>query len=159
MQHRQYAEYLLHPRGRGLSSLTIPFEIKGQDWSLIPDFLINPTIEFLAIDSYYCKLLMASSQELISGSFPNLKALTIYQSGSRQKIDELCRLLRSCDLQFFCLEQPSRTESLTQSDTAELLSCLQRQQNLKVMALNIRHCGPCLGKQGIPWSNLKALYI
>lgn len=68
MYHRQYVEYLLHPRGRGLSSLTIPFEIKGQDWSLIPDFLINSTIELLAIDSYYCKLLIARSQELIGGS-------------------------------------------------------------------------------------------
>ncbi|GLA79098.1 hypothetical protein AtubIFM55763_001766 [Aspergillus tubingensis] len=71
------------PRGRGLSSLTIPFEIKDQNWSLFPDFLINPTIEFLAIDSYYCKL-MVSSQELIKASsvatewrriFPKLRGI------------------------------------------------------------------------------------
>lgn len=74
-------------------------------------------------------------------------------------MDELCRLLRNCDLQFFCLEELSGTEGLTQSDTVELLSCFQQQQNLKVMALNIRHCGPRLGKQGISWPNLKALYI
>ncbi|KAE8406773.1 hypothetical protein BDV37DRAFT_242526 [Aspergillus pseudonomiae] len=67
MRHRQYAEYLLQPRGRVLSSLTIPFEIKDQDWSLFPDILINPTIEFLAIDSYYCKLIV-SSQEFIKAS-------------------------------------------------------------------------------------------
>ncbi|GMG12999.1 unnamed protein product [Aspergillus oryzae] len=74
-------------------------------------------------------------------------------------MDELCRLLRSCDLQFFCLEEPSGTEGLAQSDTLELLSCLQQQQNLKVLALNVRHCGPRLGKQGIAWPNMKALYI
>lgn len=34
MRHRQYAEYLLQPRGRGLSSLSIPFEIKDQDSTL-----------------------------------------------------------------------------------------------------------------------------
>ncbi|KAE8320733.1 hypothetical protein BDV39DRAFT_211386 [Aspergillus sergii] len=158
MRHRQYAEYLLQPPGRGLSSLSVPFEIKDQDWSLFPDFLLNPTIEFLAIDSYYCKLIV-SSQELTKASFPSLKALTIYQSGSCRQMDELCRLLRSCDLQFFCLEEPSGTEGLTQSDTLELLSCLQQQQNLKVLALNVRHCGPRLGKQGIAWPNMKALYI
>ncbi|KAB8212805.1 hypothetical protein BDV33DRAFT_210840 [Aspergillus novoparasiticus] len=157
MRHRQYAEYLLQPRGRGLSSLSVPFEIKDQDWSLFPDFLLNPTIEFLAIDSYYCKLIV-SSQELTKASFPSLKALTIYQSGSCRQMDELCRLLRSCDLQFFCLEEPSGTEGLTQSDTLELLSCLQ-QQNLKVLVLNVRHCGLRLGKQGIAWPNMKALYI
>lgn len=27
------------------------------------------------------------------------------------------------------------------------------------MALNIRHCGPRLGEQEIPWPNLKALYV
>ncbi|KAE8397276.1 hypothetical protein BDV37DRAFT_61238 [Aspergillus pseudonomiae] len=131
MRHRQYAEYLLQPRGRGLSSLSIPFEIKDQDWSLFPDFLLNPTIEFLAIDSYYCELMLAP------------------KSSSKPR----------CDLQFFCLEEPSGTEGLTQSDTLELLSCLQQQQNLKVLALNVRHCGPRLGKQGIAWPNMKALYI
>ncbi|KAM5432275.1 hypothetical protein McanCB56680_006557 [Microsporum canis] len=61
MRHRQYAELLLRPKGRGLESLTIPFEIDGQDWSLISDLLLTPTVEFLAIDNYYCELLTAGS--------------------------------------------------------------------------------------------------
>lgn len=69
MRHRRSAELLLRPQGEGLASLTIPFEIEGQDWSLISDLLLTRTIEFLAIDDYYCGLLMASSNsspELIS---------------------------------------------------------------------------------------------
>lgn len=31
-----------------------------QDWSQLSDLLLTPTVEFLAIDNYYCKLLMAS---------------------------------------------------------------------------------------------------
>jgi hypothetical protein len=61
MRHREYAEHLLRPRGSGLASLSIPFEIVDQDWSQISDLLLPPTIEFLAIDNYYCKLLTASS--------------------------------------------------------------------------------------------------
>jgi hypothetical protein len=70
-------------------------------------------------------------------------------------------LLQSCDLQFFHLERPRGTESLTQSNTAELHPCLRR-QNLKALALNIPRCGPPLGSvggQGTPWPKLKALYL
>jgi hypothetical protein len=45
----------------GLRSLTIPFEIMDQDLSPISDLLLPPTVEFLAIDNYYCGLLMGSS--------------------------------------------------------------------------------------------------
>lgn len=60
MRHREYAEHLLRPRGSGLASLSIPFQIMDQDWSQLSDLLLTPTVEFLAIDNYYCKLLMAS---------------------------------------------------------------------------------------------------
>lgn len=60
MRHREYAEHLLRPRGSHLASLSIPFEIVDQDWSQISDLLL-PTVEFLAIDNYYCKLLTASA--------------------------------------------------------------------------------------------------
>ncbi|RHZ51799.1 uncharacterized protein CDV56_105262 [Aspergillus thermomutatus] len=109
LRHRKYAELLLRPQGRGLASLVIPFEIQGQDWSLMSDLLLTPTIEYLAIDKYYCKLLLASpssSQGLITPAdkFSNLKALTVYQSNSDPNIDGLCRLLERCNLQFFHLE-------------------------------------------------------
>jgi hypothetical protein len=61
MRHRQSAELLLRSQGGGLTSLTIPFYIVGQDLSLISD-LLPRTVEFLAIDNYYCELLMTSSQ-------------------------------------------------------------------------------------------------
>lgn len=62
MRHRQDAELLLQQKGRRLARLTIPFEIIDQDWSHISDLLLTPTIEFLAIDDYYCEILMASSR-------------------------------------------------------------------------------------------------
>ncbi|KIM92931.1 hypothetical protein OIDMADRAFT_208481 [Oidiodendron maius Zn] len=173
MRHRQSAELLLQPQGEGLASFTIPFEIEGQDWSLISDLLLTRTVEFLAIDDFYCGLLMAGSnysQGLATPAvkFSNLKALTIYKSGSGQDIDKLCRLLKCCDLQFFHLEEPSGSGSLTQSDTMKLLSCLRQQENLVALALIIPRCIPLVGsasttltceEQGGPWPMLMALYL
>jgi hypothetical protein len=62
IRHREFAEHLLRPRGRGLKSLTIPFEMVDQDWSRISDLLLAPTIEFLAIDNYYCRFLNGTSK-------------------------------------------------------------------------------------------------
>lgn len=39
------AGLLLRPQSSGIVSLTIPFEIVDQDWSLISDLLASPTIE------------------------------------------------------------------------------------------------------------------
>lgn len=61
IRHREDAEHLLRPRGKGPTSLTIPFEMVDQDWSQISDLLLPPTVEFLAIDNYYCRLLMDTS--------------------------------------------------------------------------------------------------
>jgi hypothetical protein len=58
---RQSAELLLRPRGASPTSLTIPFEIEDQDWSLISDLILTPEVEFLAVDNYYCRLLIARS--------------------------------------------------------------------------------------------------
>jgi hypothetical protein len=80
MRHRQSAELLLRPQGEGLASLTIPFEIEGQDWSLISDLLLPRTIEFLATDDYYCGLLMASSnysQELITSAMSRIRCAVL----------------------------------------------------------------------------------
>jgi hypothetical protein len=60
-RRREDAEHLLQPRGKGLTSLTIPFEIVDQDLSQISDLLVTPTVEYLAINNYYCRLLMATS--------------------------------------------------------------------------------------------------
>ena len=61
MRYRQYAELLFRPQGRGLASLSIPFEIIDQDWSFISDLFLTPTVEYLAIDNFYCGRLMARS--------------------------------------------------------------------------------------------------
>ena len=67
LRHRQYAELLFRPQGRGLTSLTIPFHIIDQDWSFISDLLLRQIVENLAIDNIYCKALVThSGQDLIS---------------------------------------------------------------------------------------------
>ncbi|KAF5854958.1 hypothetical protein ETB97_010487 [Aspergillus alliaceus] len=159
MRHRQYAELLLRPRGRGFASLTIPFEIIDQDWSLISDLLLTPTIEFLAIDNFYCEILEASSsysQEIISPAekFSNLKALTIYKSEATKTLTTFAEYLKV----MIC----------TQSNTAELLPYLQQQQHLKALALVVPRCDAPSGyvsatlareKHKGPWPRLKALYL
>lgn len=62
LRRRNSAELLLRPQGRGLASLTIPFEMVDQDWSLISDLLLSPGVDFLAMDMYYCDILMAGAQ-------------------------------------------------------------------------------------------------
>ncbi|KAF4231147.1 hypothetical protein CNMCM8980_005371 [Aspergillus fumigatiaffinis] len=170
MRRRQYAELLLRPRGRGLASLTIPFELVDQDWCFISDLLLTPTVQYLAIDGFYCGLLTARSWQ---GKFSNLKALTIYKSDSHQDLDEFCKLLNCCpDLQFFHLEEGRSTFRQDQTDTAEpttnLLSCLGQHQNLKALALMTPRCWPRLQSvfatlpktaQRGPWPKLKALYL
>ncbi|GIC87265.1 uncharacterized protein Aud_003649 [Aspergillus udagawae] len=169
LRHRKYAKLLLRPQGSGLTSLVIPFEIKGQDWSIISDLLLTPTIEYLAIDRSYCGLVMDSPgylQEPIIPSFTNLKALTVYKQDGGSEIYELCQLLRCCDLHLFHLEERahSRAGRMEQTDLAEVLGCLRRHQNLEALALFVRHFSSPLGSrkeegQENPWPRLKALYL
>ncbi|GIK01774.1 hypothetical protein Aspvir_005815 [Aspergillus viridinutans] len=168
LRHRKYAKLLLQLQG-SLTSLVIPSEIKGQDWSIISDLLLTQTIDFLAIDIYYCGLMMDSPgylQEPITPAdkFLNLKALTVYKQGGG--IYELCRLLQCCDLRFFHLEERahSRVGRMNRSDLAIVLECLRRHQNLEALALFIPHCSPPLEstreeEQGNLWPRLKALYL
>jgi hypothetical protein len=58
LRYRQSAELLLRLKGQGLASLTIPYEIINQDWSFISNLLLAPTMEYLAVDNIYCKVLM-----------------------------------------------------------------------------------------------------
>lgn len=67
LHYHQHTKTLLQPRGSGPISLTILLEIIDQDWLNVLDFLIGPTVEFLAIDNSYCELLMTGSSK-----FPNL---------------------------------------------------------------------------------------
>ncbi|KAJ4146879.1 hypothetical protein LMH87_001438 [Akanthomyces muscarius] len=77
-----------------LSSLTIPFEIMGEDFSQAADLLVQTSIEFLAIDISYCGLLAdCFSPQPGSGvpmkTFENLRALAIYYSENDEDFDEL----------------------------------------------------------------------
>lgn len=69
-------------------------------------------------------------------------------------------MLQHCDLQFFHFEEDENPDDvlLTQSQIAEVLSCLQRHQNLKALALIVRNCPQPL-KLTKAWPRLKALYL
>lgn len=56
---RKDAELLFRPKGRGLASISIPFELVSQGWSSsdIEDLLLPSTAEFIAIANNYCKYL------------------------------------------------------------------------------------------------------
>lgn len=97
LRHRQDAELLLRPQGRGLINLIMPFRILGQEWSHISDLLLSPTVQFLAIDNLYCFHFSASTQAVgqpaksldsvpLRNRFANLKALTVYKSEGHQHI-------------------------------------------------------------------------
>ncbi|KAH8805213.1 hypothetical protein F5884DRAFT_846048 [Xylogone sp. PMI_703] len=155
MRHHQSAELLLRPQGEGLASITIPFEIDGQDWSLISDLLLPRTVGFLAIDCRYVRLLMDRPIPLhgpigLNDKFSNLKALTIYESEDTRDIDELCNLIDSCDLRFFHLEEISNSRGPPHEDLVELLWCLRQQRNLEALALSILE---------FLWSRLKTLHL
>ncbi|KAK2590418.1 hypothetical protein QQS21_011905 [Conoideocrella luteorostrata] len=177
MRQRQYAKLLLCPQGRELASLAIPFEIINQDWSLISDLLLTSTVEYMAIDDSYCQVLLESftcSATLVDplDKLSNLRALTIYKSATYNDINGLFQLLDLCDLQFFHLESQHNISDLTHSEDSEnppeLLSYLERQENLKALALNIPNGGfslnsgsatPGMEGQDISWPRLKALYL
>lgn len=58
IHHCQSAELLLWLQRRAFASLIVLYEIKGQDWLLISNLFVSKTVEFLAIDYIYCKLLI-----------------------------------------------------------------------------------------------------
>ncbi|KAK2756957.1 hypothetical protein FQN54_004925 [Arachnomyces sp. PD_36] len=166
MRHRQYAELLLRPRGgRSLSSLAIPFQIRDQDLSHISDLLLPPTVEFLVIDGSYCEDLMSGcSYPQQQGRFSNLKALTVYRSYVERAMEELFRLLRSCDLLFFHFEEKiwSDTDGTALRDVKELMSCLEQHRNLRALApmLCRSYGGTSYYRPEVfPWTRLKALYL
>ncbi|KAF3394004.1 hypothetical protein F1880_005514 [Penicillium rolfsii] len=69
LRDRKSAELVFRPKGRGLASLTIPYEIINQDWSFISDIFLSPTVEYLAIDNIYCEVLMAQHSTDFASSF------------------------------------------------------------------------------------------
>ncbi|KAL2862491.1 uncharacterized protein BJX67DRAFT_366344 [Aspergillus lucknowensis] len=98
LSRRLDAELLLRLQGSGIVSLIMPFEIVDQDWPLISHLLLPHTIEYLAVDNFYCELLMASSSnspELATPAdkFSKLKTLTIYRSESSQENNKVCHLI------------------------------------------------------------------
>ena len=61
---RRSAELLLRPRGKGPTSLAIPFELVEQDLAPLCDLIIHPDLRFLTIDHNYCNLLNFDSGAL-----------------------------------------------------------------------------------------------
>ncbi|EEA23678.1 hypothetical protein TMatcc_006758 [Talaromyces marneffei ATCC 18224] len=171
IRNRQYAELLLRPKGSGLASLTIPFQTIEQDWSHISDLLLRLHVEFLAIDIYYCQVMMANAHSFhgpTNPTFSKLKALTIYRSASHYESRMLFELIECCDLEFFHLEEQRVSECLSHSEALDLMLRLSRHQKLKMFALVLSQSHPLLGslssaliREGIInlWPRLKALFL
>ncbi|OKL62811.1 hypothetical protein UA08_01872 [Talaromyces atroroseus] len=173
VRYSKFAEHLIKSVGGRLESLTIPFDLMGQAWSTISDLLLSPTIEFLAIDGRYCETLLASPVyiqrlNLSAGKFSNLKALTVYRSDCRQKIEKLCQFIDTCDLQFFQMEHKCTEDCLTEQASLDLLQCLGRQNNLKTLALiipekalafGLTDCLSSADKQRNIWPELRSLEL
>ncbi|KAE8553410.1 hypothetical protein EYB25_004792 [Talaromyces marneffei] len=171
IRNRQYAELLLRPKGSGLASLTIPFQTIEQDWSHISDLLLRLHVEFLAIDIYYCQVMMANAHSFhgpTNPTFSKLKALIIYRSASHYESRMLFELIECCDLEFFHLEEQRVSECLSHSEALDLMLRLSRHQKLKTFALVLSQSHPLLGslssaliREGIInlWPRLKALFL
>lgn len=57
LRDRRSAELLLRPRGKGPTSLAIPFEFVEHNLSPLWDLIIHPDLKSLTIDHAYCNLL------------------------------------------------------------------------------------------------------
>jgi hypothetical protein len=178
LRYRRYAEALLRPEGSssgGLLRLTIPFMIGNQDWAPVNDLLISPTLEFLAINVYYCVRVILGcintsdssvNPGLLKEKLSHLKALTIYHCSGRGITHHLCEMVVCCDLQFFSFEDWKRIPLLSPGIT-ELLTCLKTQHNIRALALGTTSSNrePRPGTiaraegWGEAWPNLKALYL
>lgn len=55
LRHFQDVERMFSPHRTCLSSLTIPFEIMGEDFGQVADLLPQTTVNYLAIDISYCE--------------------------------------------------------------------------------------------------------
>ncbi|CBF73942.1 predicted protein [Aspergillus nidulans FGSC A4] len=139
----------------GVKSLMIPFGMHGWEQSYI-DVLLTETVEFLAIDDSFCPFLEPAYRPV-----GNIKALTIYKSGSNRDVTSLCSLIDRCDLHFFHIEDSREPEPMSDDHTTQLIECLARQRNLKALALMIPEVLSPLARvveNGNPWPGLKALY-
>lgn len=163
LRHRHNANLLLQPRGNGPSTLAIPFEMMTQSLSHIFDLVLNPRLRFLTIDHSYCELLASHHDKL-----RNLAALSIHRSYQAAEIQDLCTVLRSCNLELFNLqESPRQLPAYGAPDIVELFDSLKRHTNLRVLAFmprgywedGEREFVAALNEDRRIWPNLGALYL
>lgn len=77
-------------------------------------------------------------------------------------MNQLCLLLKRCQLRFFHFEEPKALHGLSQTNSAEILPYLQQQQSLETLALMTPCCDPkwaSIFMNQNPWPNMKALYL
>lgn len=89
-------------------------------------------------------------------------ALTIYKTDFDQTVNELCALLKSCNLCFFQFEEPRGLNNPVQSSLGEVLPYLQHQKSLKTLALRTTFCDPSQASISLaqnPWPDLKVLHL
>ena len=179
LRDRRSAELLLRPKGEGPVSLAIPFSIADQDLSAVSDLIFHPRFKHLILDLAYCELfsgpfqkaqapagslLKNSGQEKLS----SLAALSIRRADSNLGgIKNLCRLLECCDLELFQLEDSQQLDETSHREMVQLLRCLWRHRNLRVLTLTLRFAygiGEICAKleeeeETVPWPAMKALYL
>ena len=89
-------------------------------------------------------------------------ALTIYKSDFDQTVNELCVLLKHCNLHFFQFEEPRGLNNPVQSSLGEVLPYLQYQKSLETLALRTTFCDPSQASISLaqnPWPDLKVLHL
>ncbi|KAL5042978.1 hypothetical protein BDW71DRAFT_200158 [Aspergillus fruticulosus] len=149
------AKRLLRAYKPGVQSLMIPFGNYGWEQSYM-DVLLAETVEFLAIDDSFCPFL-----EPADCPVGNIRALTIYKSGSNRDVTSLCSLINRCDLRFFHIEDSREPEPMSDDHATQLIECLAQQRNLRALALMIPEVLSALARvveNGNPWPGLQALY-
>ncbi|KAL4904257.1 hypothetical protein BDW74DRAFT_185602 [Aspergillus multicolor] len=151
MRDKEYAKSLFRAHNPRVKSLLIPFGIHARVKHEFMDVFLTPSIEYLAIDDEFCT-------EIVE----NIRALTIYRSGSNRSIQDICALIRRCNLEFFHIEDDRDPLPMSEEDATRLIECLKEQTNLKALVLVIPDLLSKFGEvlaHEIPWPGLKGLFI
>lgn len=96
----------------------------------------------------------------------SLAALSVHRSHNHMDVENLCTILRSCDLSMFNIQQEYQVDALTKADIAQLLRSLWQHRHLKALSLSVDVLampnselveGP--DEATIIWPKLKVLYL
>ena len=166
---------LLQPRGKGPTSLAIPFAFMKMKHGLsfLSDLIFQPDLKFLTLDRSYCPDLTINPGKRLS----NLEALSIHRTniewgGEKREVKALAKWLLQCDLKVFQISQSDFHSTplprYGSRDMERILGALWRHRNLQALAFKIQCVRGYIGsicehleiEMGTPpWPRLKALYL